>query len=175
MTDKKNENLKKLLDKFFTSEHARELTENINSADQLLADTPAPIPDAELIAKIKAKTAQNLHQRQTVKTFKRALYKAASIAALFFILASITVKLFEKPNSKPQQRVITASIIPSAIWDSVSLLEDDEDLAILNAEIDEMEGALISLQLNETTNNETDPVTELEIELIEINSDFWKG
>lgn len=69
-----------------------------------------------------------------------------------------------------------ASIIPTAIWESDDIAADDADLVIFTTEIEQIEDELPALQLGEDDSNEDSAITELEMELIEINnSDFWKG
>jgi len=68
------------------------------------------------------------------------------------------------------------SIIPTAIWESDDITAADADLAIFTTEIEQIEDELMSLQLGEDDGNGDSSVSELEMELIEINnSDFWKG
>jgi len=90
------------------------------------------------------------------------------------ILAAVSVRLFEKDRGGPA--IITyASIIPASVWDSENIAADDADLAVLTAEIDELEGEVLTLELGENGGNGRSAVTELEMELVEINSDFWEG
>ena len=114
--------------------------------------------------------------RRKANVFRKIAYKAAVAAAAVIILAVIAVELYEKGGGKAE-KVITASIIPEAIWESDDVSADDADLAILAAEIEQIEGEALAVQLGENGGNGNRNLLELELEmeLIEISSDFWKG
>jgi hypothetical protein len=59
-----------------------------------------------------------------------------------------------------------------AIWESDDIAADDVDLARLIAEIDEIESEIMGLQPGEGGD---EGAGQIEMELIEIDSDFWKG
>ncbi|GAF72698.1 unnamed protein product, partial [marine sediment metagenome] len=106
--------------------------------------------------------------------FKHIAYKAVSIAAAVVFLTAIGLRLFKNGDSKPG--VQYALIIPRAIWESDDIATADADLAIFTIEIEQIEDELLTLQFGEDDANGDSSVTELEMELIEINnSDFWKG
>ena len=167
------ENLKELFEKFAGPGEAEQAARDICEGERILAESAAPEPDGELIASIKAKAAQAVSQRRTI-TLRRRIYKATAVAAVFILMTAIGVKLFEKGGNR-LERITTASIIPSVIWESESLAESDENLAMLIAEIEQIESDLLAVRLGENTGNGSEAVTDLEIELVEINSNFWKG
>ena len=68
-----------------------------------------------------------------------------------------------------------ASLIPAAIWENDDITTADEDLAVFTAQIDQIEDEVLTLQSGERAGNGDSTLVELELELIEINSDFWKG
>ena len=143
--------------------------EDFKEAEKILSEYPAPAPDRELLTDIKATIAQEL-LREKPKAFRQAAWKVAAVAAVFFGLVALNVKLFEKPES-----LNTASIIPAAIWESEDLTNDDMDLAVLTEEVEQIESELLALQLDENGSNGETVIDELEIELIDINTNFWKG
>lgn len=173
MNSRNEENLKDLFEKFLNSKQTEEAVEDVYEAEQILSKHPAPEPDKELIADIKVEIAKTLRRRRA-DVFRRTAYKAAVAAAVVIVLSAIGVKLFEKGESE-SERVITASIIPNSVWESDDIATDDADLAILTAEIEEIEDEMLALQLGENGSNGNYNLLELEIELIEIDSDFWKG
>jgi hypothetical protein len=63
----------------------------------------------------------------------------------------------------------------AVIWESEDISADDANLATLIAETEEIEGEMLALELGENGGNGSGSLTELEMELEEINSDFWKG
>ena len=143
--------------------------EDLKEAEKNLSEYPAPAPDQELLTDIKATIAQEL-LREKPKAFRQAAWKVAAVAAVFFGLVALNVKLFEKPEG-----LNTASIIPAAIWESEDLTNDDMDLAVLTEEAEQIESELLALQLDENGSNGESVIDELEIELIDINTNFWKG
>jgi hypothetical protein len=172
MKDESKENLKVLFERFLDSKEAEQAAEDIRKGEQILREHPVSEPDSKLIADIKAEVGKAVLRRKT-KVFRRMVYKAAVVAASVIFLAAIGIKLFEKGGES--ERVETFSIIPAAIWESEHLADDDVDLAILTAEIEQIESDLLAVQMGENGGNGHEAVTELEMELIEINSDFWKG
>ena len=158
------ENLKELFKRFVSTELAEEAVEDIRKGEQIFRERPAPEPDSELVSDIKAEIARALLR----KNFRRMAYKTTVAVAAVILLAVISVRLFEKGGGEPK-RVATASIIPATIWEG-----DDADLAILTAEIKQIEGRVQTLQLGENGANGDRELVELEMKLIALDSDFWK-
>ncbi len=174
MNDENQENLKELFEKFLDAEQAESCTEDVQKAEQILREHPAPEPDDMLIANIKAEIAMRLPAGRTY-VFKQIANKVVGIAAAVIILTAIGLRLFDKGGVEPKG-VVYASIIPTAIWESEDIAAADVNLAVFTVEIEQIENELLTLQLGEDDGNGDRSVTELEMELIEINnSDFWKG
>ncbi len=169
--------MKELFEKFLDAEQAESCVEDVQKAEQILREHPAPEPDDMLIANIKAEIAMRLPAGRTRRTgvFKQIAYKTASIAAAVIFLTAIGLRLFDKGGVEPGP-VQYASIIPTAIWESDDIAAADANLAIFTVEIEQIENELLALQLGEDDGNGDRSITELEMELMEINnSDFWKG
>ena len=173
MNGRNDENLKELFEKFLNSEQAERAADDIQKAEQILSEHPAPQPDDMVLADIKMNISGAL-VRSKINVFRRRIYRTVAVAAAVIILAVISVKVFEKGGDEPQ-RVITASMIPAAIWEGEDFAEDDAEIAMLAAEIEQIESEILALRLGENGGNGDIAVTELEMELIETNSDFWKG
>ncbi len=173
MKSQNEENVKELFERFVNTGQAEEAEQDIRKGEQILREHPVSEPDSKLIADIKAEVEEAVLRRKT-KVFRRMVYKSAVIAASVIFLAAIGIKLFEKGGGE-SERVIAASILPAAIWESDDISADDADLATLTAEIEQIESDVLALQLGENGSNGYEAVSELEMELIEINSDFWKG
>ena len=177
MNDGNRENLKELFEKFLDAEQAESCAEDVQKAEQILREHPAPEPDDMLIANIKAEIAMRLPAGRTRRTgvFKQIAYKTVSVAAAVIFLTAIGLRLFDKSDVEPGP-VQKASIIPTAIWESDDIAAADVNLAIFTVEIEQIENELLALQLGEDDGNGDSSITELEMKLIEINnSDFWKG
>ncbi len=173
MNGRGEENLKELFERFVNSGQAERFVEDIREGERILREYPAPEPDGELTADIKARIGGALLRRKA-NVFRRTVYKAAVAAAVVIILAVIGIRLFERGGGEPE-RATYASIIPMMIWEGEDTAAEDADLAILTAEIEQIERELIAVQLGENGGNGSSAIPVLEIELMEINSDFWKG
>ncbi|NQT01361.1 MAG: hypothetical protein HQ580_05035, partial [Planctomycetes bacterium] len=123
MNSRNDENLKKLFERFLSSEQAESSVEDIQKAEQILREHPAPEPDSMLIADIKAEIAMHLPARRTV-TFKHLAYRVVYAAAAIMVIAAIGLTVFDNEAREP------APIIPTAIWESDDIATDDADLAI---------------------------------------------
>jgi hypothetical protein len=161
------EELKELFERFVSAEEAEQAMEDIQKAEEILREQSAPEPNSELISDIKAEIAGALLRRKR-SAFKRIAYKTAVAVAVVIFVAVISVELLERGGGEPK-RFATASIIPAEIWES-----DDADLAILAAEIEQIEGRVLTLQLGENGANGDRDLIELEMRLIALDSDFWK-
>ena len=84
------------------------------------------------------------------------------------------MSLFEKVNVE-SSKVSYASIIPAAVWEGDDIAVDDTDLAKYTVEIEQIENELTALQSDEEDLDSDSTITEMEMELMEINSEFWKG
>jgi len=96
-----DEDVKALFEKFVNSEQAEQIEEDFLKAEQILRSCPAPGPDNEVTAGIKSQIAESASKRKALK--------AVAVAAVFIVLAALSVKLLEK-QSQPQE-IAYASII----------------------------------------------------------------
>ena len=174
MNDRNQDNLKELLTKFYDAEQIESCAEDFRKAEQILHEHPAPEPDPMLIANIKAEIAMRLGSRK-VRRLRRFLYEAAGIAAAIVFLTFISLQHIQKPDIPSGKGVYAASLIPEAIWESDDITVDDTDLAVFTTEIDQIESEIQTLQSGEDISENENTITELEMELAEINNDFWKG
>ena len=174
MNNQNQENLKELFEKFLDTKHAQRYVEDVQKAEEILREYTASEPDDLLIANIKAEIIMHLPVRK-IYVFKHITYKALSIAAAVIFITAIGLRLFDDgaPELGPVQY---ASIMPTAIWESDDIVADDTDLAFFTTEIEQIEDELLALQFGEDDGNGDSTITELEMEIIEINnSDFWNG
>lgn len=173
MNERREENLKELFEKLLNAEDAERAAEDILEGEQILGSHTTPEPAEELITNIKAEIAGKLlHRKET--TFREAVYKTMAIAAGFILISIISVKFFERDRSEGQKLVLS-SVLPTSVWESECLADESDDLAILIAEVEQIENDLLALELGENGSDSYESLTELEMELIETNGDFWKG
>ncbi|MBN2592883.1 MAG: hypothetical protein JXA81_05190 [Sedimentisphaerales bacterium] len=173
MEDRNNENLRELLEKFFDAERAESCVEDIQKAEQIFREHPAPEPDDMLIANIKAEIAMRLRASRA-HHIRRIIYEVVGAAAVILFVAAVGLQLL-KTGPTGQVKVNYASLIPPEIWEGDDITVDDENLAVFTAQIEQIEDEVAALQSGGDTGNGDSTLTELEMELIEINSDFWKG
>jgi cell division protein FtsB len=174
MDDRNQENLKELIAKFFDAEQAERCAEDFRRAERIFHEHPAPAPDPMFIANIKAEIAMRLDSRR-VRRYRRMLYEAAGIAAAIVILAVVGLQMFEESDNQSGKSLQTASLIPRAIWESDNITADDAELAVFTAEIEQIESEIKTLQSGGEFGESENTLTELEMELAEFDSDFWKG
>ena len=172
MNNRNDENLKELFERFVATNEAESAVEDFAAAQRILREHPAPGPSEELVAGIKSEIAETLRRRKE-RAFRRMAYKLAPVAAVFIVLAVVSIKIFVG-NGGPEE-IVYARMIPSAVWESDDVAADDYDLVVLTAQIDELEGQVLTLEMGEDLGNGRSAVTELEMELVTINSDFWEG
>jgi hypothetical protein len=174
MEERNQENLRELFEKFFDAEQAESCLDDIQKSEQILREHPAPEPDDTLIANIKVEIAMRL-QAGRAHHFRRIIYEVVGAAAAIIFIAAVSLQLFVEKDAPKPGEVVYASLIPAAIWDSDDITTADEDLAVFTAQIDQIEDEVITLQSSEKAGNGDSTLAELEMELMEINSDFWKG
>jgi hypothetical protein len=177
MNNKNKENLKDLFGKFFDPEQAQQASQDIDKANQLFQQYPAPQPHPSLIAGIKVEVKNELLREKTV-SFRVMIYKTAVAAALVVISITIGVKLLEKKTNI--EKTVISPIISGTTDKNNYIAADDNNLEILVAEAEQIGDEIMALQLNENRDNEYGDneygdVTELEMNFTEIKGDFWKG
>jgi hypothetical protein len=172
MNNRNDENLKELFKRFVGAEEAQSAVEDFAAAERIIREHPVPGPSEELVAGIKSEIAETLRRRKE-RAFRRMAYKLAPVAAVFIVLAVVSIKMFVG-NGGPE-KIVYARMIPAAVWESDDVVADDYDLVVLTAHIDDLEGQVLTLEMGEDLGNGRSAVTELEMELVTINSDFWEG
>ncbi|MBW8040769.1 MAG: hypothetical protein FVQ85_12295 [Planctomycetes bacterium] len=172
MNDRNEENLRELFERFISSKEVESRIEDFAKVKRILDENPALEPAPELIAAIKSEIAETIRRRKE-HTFRRIAYKMAPVAAVFIILASVSIKLYVR-DSRPVKPVYVR-MIPLEVWDSENITADDMDLAVLTAELDGLEVELTTLESGEDRGNGRSAVSELEMDFVAISNDIWEG
>ena len=173
MGNETKENMEELIRQFFKNEEeVKQVSGDIEAGEAILRENAAPEPTDKLLVEIESKIAGRLEEQKKY-SFGRLVYKAATVAAAVIIGVLLSISYFSKDASDYKGTAIVT--IPATAWEDAPSTEVDAELAILTAEIEEIESELVALQLNETNGNGDDGFWELEMEFIEIESDFWKG
>ena len=171
MKPNRDEELRQLFEQFLTSDQAEAAVNDVLAGEQLLHEHPAPEPAPEVLADIKATVAVVAYRHSKVH---KIAYRVAVAAAVVMILSAVATKLWE--NKTDRSRIIqTASILPTWIWESDDIAANDPDLASFSLEIEQIEQQLKTLQSGSHGGNSEMTIEDLQMELVEIDSDFWKG
>lgn len=168
MKDRTEENLRGLFGQFMDSEQANAAMEDIEHGEELLRRWPAPEPTKELLMEINGLISSRLAQRgrRHIRWFAS---RVAGIAAAVVIIASVWTAFHH------EQRVVADPLgVPTAIWESDNIAADDLNLASFRAEVERIEGELKSLLLDEGSSSDS-IIYEAELELRDIQGEFWKG
>ena len=173
MTGQNDENLKDLFERFSDADAAAEAASEITAGDRLFRDNPAPAPDASLVADIKQQINARLAEPPRVNSWA-ALRKVAAVAAVFFVAAVIGVKVFDRGHTQVEKSVV-AEATDAVFWESDDVDGDDAELAMFAAEIEQISAELLALESGENAANGYETLSEIETELLEINSEFWTG
>jgi hypothetical protein len=161
------DNLKLLFERFLDPAEAETGVEEVRAAERILDAYPAPTPDSETIASLKRQITAHLRRRRWLVR----LHRSAAVAAVVAVV--VLAGLFGR-GPTPPTRVSYASIIPAAIWESDDLAGEDLELAYFNAEIDQIEAQMRRLESGDEQVGTSDRVEELEMEFMQIETQFWK-
>lgn len=165
MNERNDENLRELLEQFMSPEQAQMHLDDIEKGEKILREHPAPEPDDMLLANIKAEIALHVIPHRTT-AFRRIAFRVAAVAAAVIIVTAIWTNLFnEQTVPGPQQHEQYASEFP---WDY-------QDSTVFNTKLELLESDLRALEYGEKDVDNESAMTELELEVIEIAGDFWKG
>ena len=161
MSDK-NDNLEQFLGGFFSEDEAREAAADIRLGEGLLSEYPARLPNARLLAEIKAEVSRSLASgRKRVYWVRRAV----AFAAAMIVIASVLV-LWPGGGTTP-------------VYADTTGLWDDAAIADLRAEMDAVLDTMISIETDEYGFDEgAGDIAEVELdemEMVATNDDFWKG
>ncbi|MBM4025746.1 MAG: hypothetical protein FJ280_10115 [Planctomycetes bacterium] len=167
MREREHENLVGLFQRFLEEPAARAAHEDIEAGERWLAACPAPLPDARVVAAIKAQTAALARRRHRTAQWGRAAVATAAAIVLAW------VGLFG-PRSADRPGISYAAILPAAIWESDDLAADDLDIVYFTAEIRHLEATLRAVDAGEIGLG-GGLRDELENELMAIEAEFWKG
>lgn len=170
MKDPARENLAELLRQFMDDSAARGAQADVDAAERILATHPAPTPSPETLSTIKGlMIASAARRRRRIRIFRVAAAAAATVILTVLIGRHNQTGTVDRPN------VSFASIIPTAVWESDNLAEDDLDLAYFTSQIRQIEAQMQAVEAAETETRGTDSAGELELELIAIETEFGKG
>ena len=172
MNGSDRENLRELLARFMDADKAGQAAEDIERGDELLRTHPAPQPDENTVAGIKVMVSAAVSRRHRI-TLERRIFAVAAAAAIVAVSAVVIKYFYGQPGEKTTVRY--AAVISDRIWESSDITTDDADIAVLTADISTIENELYGVELSESGISGSVDADDLEMELIGIGGDFWKG
>jgi len=170
MSDNMYDDLKSQFESFLDPQNAAYAAEDVFEGDRILNENPAPMPSEQLKARIKSRVRLTLMRTRRVSS-RRFVYQLAAAAAAIIIVFGISIQMVD--NKPGHIRPIAQ--ISAAVWDGTNITSDDAELSRLSAGIEQVEQELSGTQLTLNIADSADAADELEMELINIDSDFWKG
>jgi hypothetical protein len=169
MTENKKENIDNLLSRFYPTEQAEQIKNDLIETDRLFEKFPAPQVSQKVIDDIKLK----IDRKQKRLVFLTVLVKTAAIAAIVIISAVLLLQ-----NINPQKPTgYTQNGYEAALWQTDSN-GTDPGIASLEKEIELLKGELVAIRLNEdngTNEQLADSINNVDTEITEVENYFWKG
>lgn len=165
MRQHNRDNLKSLFERFLDPAEAEAAARDVRAAERILGSYPTPQPDSETISSLKRNITAHLKRRRRLSRLYRAA-AAVAVVALVGLLGR---------SPAPQTTVNYASIIPATIWESDDVASEDLELAYYTTEIEQIEAQMRTLESGDDDIGATDRVEELEMEYMQIETEFWKG
>lgn len=169
MNDQARENLLEWLKQVMDSTSAEAANEDIRAGEQLLATYSAPKPNVRTLTAIKARmVVASARRHRQIRILRGSLAAAAAVV----VIAMIGLL---GPDSTSRTPTVHAAIIPTAIWESDDIEADDLDLAYFTSEIRRIEAQMQALEASDSESHSSGALQELEIELMNVEVEFWKG
>ena len=170
----KKEDIKELLERFADSQTASQMAEDIRKGEDVLEQYKTPVPDNRLISEIKAQIAKTTQKHKKTAYYYRFIRKTMAAAAIFIVMTAVGIKLLEK-NIQKKESTINSTFLTKVIWETDDIIQNDVELATLSEEIKDIEKDTLAVRLNENGTNGDTELLELELKLVDINGNFWKG
>jgi len=170
MGNQNQEDWQALFGRFGNAEEADAAAEDVRAAERILNAWPAPQPDAKLVAYINAQMAARQRRKRRLARLSHAMTAAAAV----IIVAAIAL-LGHGPASKPTAPMSYASIIPTSVWESDDVNAEDAELMYFDSEIRRIEAQMEALESGDDDIGPAGDVEEIEMELMQIETEFWKG
>jgi hypothetical protein len=169
MRKQTHENLAELFQRFIDVAGAQAAHDDIRAGERFLDACPAPAPSARVIASVKAQMAAAALRRHRITRLVRSSFATAA--------AVIVLALIHWAGPGPQERagMSYAAIIPTAIWESDNIAADDLDIVYFTTEIRHLEAQMQALESDRADTPAAGAVEEIEMELLQIEAEFWKG
>jgi hypothetical protein len=168
MEEKPREDLTELFGLLLERQEAQAAAQEVRVAEQMLESYPAPLPTTRTLDRIRLQMQMRSLHRHRVS---RLIQSAAAVAAVILIVAGLSRYNLRRTNNA----IGFASLIPAALWESDDIASDDVKLAYFNSEVDHLEAQVQAIENGDTDTSGAGTLNEVEMELFQIDTDFWKG
>lgn len=169
MSEFKNKNTDELLSKFFKPAEAEQIKNDFASADGLFEEFSAPKPSERTIKEIKRQINARLSVPKQAG-WRNVLLRTAAVAAIVVVVFAI-MQMGQKPESQQYTSIDTQA--------DVSLTDEaDLDVSLYETEAQQLRDELVTINLGEENGMNgilVDRIDKIELEIIEIKNNFWKG
>ncbi len=169
----KNKELRQLLKKLLDEKQAAQTLKDFEWANKILRENPAPQPDRQLLDNIKTQIRSKLDKRRASLNKRRLAFRMAAAAAAVVILAAFIANMLEKTDQNHKSPAV--DVMPMEMWKNQDLNQVDPTLATISIQTENIRRELLSLQLGDDSADNQRTLVDLEVELAEIESEFWKG
>jgi hypothetical protein len=163
------ENLTELFERWLDPSQARTAASEVQAVERMFTDYPAPLPRTQTLEQIRGAICARLSRRRRVALFAKGL---ATVAAAIVLTV---VGLSRHTLDHPRGQVNSASLIPASLWESDDLSSDDAQLAYFTSEINTLEDQVQALRSGDFEGGGAGALDEVELELFQIDTEFWKG
>jgi len=172
MNSRKNKNLDELLARFYGGE-ARKVADDIAQGERILREYPDPKPDEETIILLKAKVTKAVAANRE-KALRRTYYQVAAFAAAVIVIAFISAALLV--NRPIESRWVATTVkVTEDISQNDELFYGDEEMTTLSAEVEQVGNEITALEIGVASEDLDSEWIDVEMGLLDIESDFWKG
>jgi hypothetical protein len=172
MSNRKDKNLDELLARFYGS-GAKKVADDIAEGERILRDYPDPKPDEETIILLKAKVAKAVALNRE-KAVRRTYSRVAAFAAAVIVMAFISTALLVN-GPIGSRRVATTVKVTQGASGNDEFFYGDEEMATLSAEVKQVGDEIMALDMGVANDDLDSDWIDVEMGLIDIESDFWKG
>lgn len=162
------EDLTELFGLWLDPQQARAAAEDVRAAERMIELHPAPLPAAGTLDQVRRQMRRRSLHRRRVAHFTQGV---AAVAAVILIAVGPSWH----NSQRPHRSAGLASLIPAALWETDDIASDDVKLAYFNTEVDRLEAQVEAIENGDADTSVNRALNDVEMELFQIDTDFWKG
>jgi hypothetical protein len=166
MAQRIREDLTELFRLWLDPQKARDAAQEVRSAEEMIESYPTPLPAAATLDRVK----QQMRHRVIRRRRSHFMEGVAAVAAAILIVAGLSQ--YGMPGSRSS---VGLAMLPAALWESNDIASDDVKLAYFNSEVDRLEAQVQAIESSDSDVSSTGTLDDVELELFQIDTDFWKG